>query len=116
MARPKKTEMSPAELDAMRAPGAAFVADAKARLGHMWGLGRELTNSELGRALKLSEETWPGSHISKLISKKATLTGPIEVAIGMMLDGGVPRSMAGVVKPGYPRTATHEREAAPASN
>lgn len=106
MARPKKTDLSPAELDALRAPGAKFVAEALVTLGHAWGLERSLTNSEMGRALKLSEETWPGSHISKLIHKQTTLSGPIEVAIGMMLDGAVPSTMQNIVKPGYPRATS----------
>lgn len=71
-------------------------------LGQLWGLDRALTRAELARALDLSEK-YGGSHISKLEAGKTNLSGPIEVAIRMMLDGAVPHTMKNVVKPGYPR-------------
>ena len=82
------------------------ITQVRDRLGRMWGLNRPLTRAELGRALDLSPK-YGGSHISKLEKtdpeKRATLSGPIEVALRMMLAGAVPHTMAGVVKPGYPR-------------
>lgn len=82
------------------------ITEVRKTLGHMWGLNRELTRAELGRALDLSPK-WGGSHVSKLEhedpKKRATLSGPIKTCVEMMLDGGVPRHMANVVKPGYPR-------------
>lgn len=85
---------------------AAYVTQAREKLGRMWGLERSLTRAELARALDLSQK-FGGSHISKLEiedpKRRATLSGPVEVAIQLMLDGGVPYTMAGVVKPGYPR-------------
>lgn len=103
MPRPKIDDATMAK----RREDAKFLTDAMATLGQMWGLERPLTNSEMARALKLGgpKGIWPGSHISKLVHCESTLTGPIEVAIGMMLDGAVPRSIASVVKPGYPRKA-----------
>lgn len=79
-----------------------FVLGARERLGRSWGLGRSLTRAELARALKLSD-VHGGSHISKLEADTATLSGPVRVAIELMLDGGVPRHMGDIVKPGYPR-------------
>jgi hypothetical protein len=99
----KKGDMTKDELRALREPGAQFVSNAMVTLGDAWGLGRPLTNAEMGRALKLSDKRWAGSHIHKLVNADATLTGPIEVAIAMMLDGAVPPTMKDVVKPGYPR-------------
>jgi hypothetical protein len=82
------------------------VADARRKLGSLWGLDRALTRAELARALDLSPK-YGGSHISKLEhadpDKRATLSGPIEVAIRMMLAGARPHTMDGVIKPGYPR-------------
>lgn len=78
------------------------VEAARVKLGELWGLGRPLTRAELARALLLSPQ-YGGDHISKLESGKANLSGPICVAIRMMLDGAVPPTMDGVVKPGYPR-------------
>lgn len=97
----------------MTAPGAedsaVYVTEARETLGRMWGLDRPLTRAELARALDLSAK-FGGSHVSKLEivdpAKRATLSGPIKVAMQLMLDGGVPYTMAGVVKPGYPRGAT----------
>lgn len=79
-----------------------FVENARERLGRAWGLGRQLTRAEMARALKLSDKHG-GSHISKLESDSATLSGPVRTAIELMLDGGVPRHMGDVIKPGYPR-------------
>lgn len=78
------------------------IADVRRELGALWGLDRHLTRMELARALKLSPEHG-GDHIGKLEAGKTGLSGPIEVALRMMLAGAVPPTMATVVKPGYPR-------------
>lgn len=78
------------------------IAQARHKLGTMWGLGRPLTRAELGRALMLSEK-YGGEHVSKLETGKANLSGPIYACICMMLAGAVPPGMESVVKPGYPR-------------
>jgi len=96
--RTKKEPERPAGLD---------IAQARHDLGRLWGLERDLTRAELARALDLSPKHG-GSHISKLElpddnPRKATLTGPIEVAIRMMLKGAVPHTVDKIVKPGYPR-------------
>lgn len=92
------------EPEGKAAPATKTLSISKVRddLGHLWGLERSLTRAELARALDLSPR-YGGSHISKLEAGKTTLSGPIEVAIRMMLKGAVPHTMAGVVKPGYPR-------------
>jgi hypothetical protein len=80
----------------------AYITTAREKLGDLWGLGRPLTRAELARALKLSPR-YGGSHISKLEDGKSALSGPIEVAVEMMLAGAVPPTMKDIVKPGYPR-------------
>jgi len=80
------------------------VAQVRNDLGHLWGLDRTLSRAELARALDLSPR-YGGSHISKLEAGKTTLSGPIEVALRMMLAGCRPHTMDDVIKPGYPRGA-----------
>jgi hypothetical protein len=87
------------------------IADSRDQLGRMWGLGRSLSRAELARALALSP-VHGGSHVSKLElpkdnPRRATLTGPIAVAIRMMLNGAVPATADSIVKPGYPRGGKH---------
>lgn len=93
--------MSTSQIDS-----ATYVSAARAKLGRLWGLDRDLTRAELARALDLSP-VHGGGFVSKLEiddeSRRATLTGPVRVAIQLMLDGGVPDTMSSVVKPGYPR-------------
>jgi hypothetical protein len=81
---------------------AEIVADARQELGDLWGFDRALTRAELGRALDLSPK-FGGSHISKLEKGLTNLSGPIKVAMFMMLDGALPYTMSGVIKPGYPK-------------
>jgi hypothetical protein len=62
---------------------------ARATLGHMWGLGRPLHMSELGRALKLRGRD-PGATVRDWERRPDTITGPVSVAIEMMLAGARP--------------------------
>lgn len=78
------------------------VTEARARLGKVWGLDRAVTKRELGRALALSEK-YGDEHVAKMENGKSAISGPIEVAIRMMLAGAKPHTMQGVIKPGYPR-------------
>lgn len=80
------------------------IAEARENIGKLWGLNRAITKAELARALKLSPEHG-GDYIGRIEKGAANLAGPAEVAIEMMLDGAVPRHMAHVIKPGYPRGA-----------
>lgn len=63
--------------------------DARRTLGEMWGLGRPLHYSELGRALRLQGRD-PGSTVRDWETRDA-ITGPASVAIEYMLDGHPPR-------------------------
>jgi hypothetical protein len=77
------------------------IADARIRLGEIWGLGRPLTKQELGRALGRSPK-YGGEHVAKW-EKGAPVSGTAEVAIRMMLNGAKPHTMDDVILPGYPR-------------
>lgn len=63
--------------------------DARARLGSMWGLGRPLRMSEMGRALRLGG-TDPGRSIRDYERGKTSISGPMSVAVEMMLAGALP--------------------------
>lgn len=78
------------------------ICDARRHIGHLWGLNRELTRMELARALRLSPKHG-GDFVSKLEKGAANQSGTLIVAIQAFIDGYVPRHMASVVKPGYPR-------------
>jgi len=69
--------------------------DARATLGEMWGLGRPLHASEMGRAVRLGGRD-PGESIRDYERGKTAISGPLSVAVEMMLAGmlppdGVPR-------------------------
>ena len=70
--------MSPEELHA-----------ARRALGELWGLGRPLHASELGRALRLGGRD-PGESIRDYERGKTRITGPVSVAVEMMLAGAKP--------------------------
>ena len=70
--------MTPAELHA-----------ARRTLGELWGLGRPLHASELGRALRLGGRD-PGSTIRDYERGRTPISGPISVAVEMMLRGSLP--------------------------
>lgn len=63
--------------------------DARARLGEMWGKGRPLHASELGRALRLGGRD-AGESIRDYERGKTAISGPLSVAVGMMLAGMLP--------------------------
>ena len=63
--------------------------NARATLGQMWGLGRPLHMSELGRALRLSGRD-PGANIRDYERGTTKISGPISVAVDMMLSGALP--------------------------
>jgi|GEM_PF-1178896 len=69
-------------------PGAEIII-AKTRLGEMWGLSRALHNFELARALRLGGRD-PGRSVQDWITGKTKVTGPVQVAIEMMLAGAMP--------------------------
>jgi hypothetical protein len=78
------------------------IADVRVRLGGVWGLDRDVTKRELARALHLSPK-YGDEHVAKMENHKTAISGPIDVALRMMLAGAKPPTMADVIKPGYPR-------------
>jgi hypothetical protein len=60
--------------------------DARAKLGELWGLGRPLKASELGRALRLSGRD-VGESIRDWERGKTPISGPVSVAVEAMLRG-----------------------------
>ena len=63
--------------------------DARAVLGRMWNKGRPLHASELGRALRLGGRD-PGASVRDYERGKTTISGPLSVAVEMMLNGALP--------------------------
>ncbi len=63
--------------------------NARRTLGEMWGLGRPLKASELGRALRLGGRD-PGESIRDYERGKTRISGPMSVAVEMMLAGAKP--------------------------
>jgi hypothetical protein len=62
---------------------------ARATLGELWGKGRPLHMSELGRALRLGGRD-PGASIRDYERGTTKISGPLSVAIEMMLRGALP--------------------------
>ena len=62
---------------------------ARRTLGELWGLGRPLKASELGRALRLGGRD-PGESIRDYERGKTRISGPMSVAVEMMLAGAKP--------------------------
>jgi hypothetical protein len=63
--------------------------DARATLGQMWGFGRPLNMTELGRALRLGGKD-PGESVRDYERGKTKISGPMSVAVDMMLAGSQP--------------------------
>lgn len=84
------------------------ITAARATIGRLWGLERDLTRQELGRALKLSPKHG-GDFLARLEKGLVGLSGPVEVSVQAFVDGYVPRHMGDVVKPGYPREGVMAR-------
>lgn len=68
---------------------------ARAALGEMWSLGRPLKASEMGRLLGLKGRD-PGAQVLKW-ERGEPITGPVRVAVEMMLDGAIPRSASQLI-------------------
>lgn len=65
------------------------LAAALEKLGPMWGLDRPLQNSEMARALRLGGRD-PGRSVQDWLTGSTNITGPVQVAISMMLAGSMP--------------------------
>ncbi len=66
------------------------VRGARATLGEMWGKGRPLKASELGRALGLAGDE-PGQTVLRWERGKVQITGPASLLIQAFLDGWRPK-------------------------
>ncbi len=62
---------------------------ARRTLGELWGKGRPLHASEMGRALRLGGRD-PGESIRDYERGKTKISGPMSVAVEMMLRGALP--------------------------
>jgi hypothetical protein len=62
---------------------------ARVALGKLWGLGRPLKMSELGRLLRFPS-TDPGQSIRDYEAGETRIPGPVTVAVEMMLRGAPP--------------------------
>lgn len=71
---------------------------ARGALGELWGLGRPLRMAEMGRALRLGGRD-PGESIKAYEDGKTSISGPITVAVEMMLDGARPRGGLEALRP-----------------
>lgn len=68
----------------------AELRQARATLGELWGLGRPLSAAELGSRLRLSSKGDPGDAYRSLERGHGTISGPLTVALLMMLAGAPP--------------------------
>ncbi len=65
------------------------IRDARRTLGELWGFGRDVSCAELGRSLRLGGKD-PGESVRDYERGKTKVSGPVSVAIEMMLAGMVP--------------------------
>jgi len=63
--------------------------DARGRLGDLWYLGRPVSMAEMGRALRLGGRD-PGESIRDYERGTTRISGPVSVAVEMMLMGMLP--------------------------
>lgn len=73
------------------------VRKARAKLGKLYGLDRPLYAAELGRLLGLKGRD-PGKSVLEWESGKP-VTGPVSVAVEMMLGGARPPTYPGAIRP-----------------
>lgn len=67
--------------------------DARGRLGQLWGLGGPLTMADMGRLLGLVGRD-PGAGIRDYERGTTRISGPIALAIDLMLAGARPADLA----------------------
>jgi hypothetical protein len=70
---------------------------ARVALGKLYGLGRPLKASELGRLLRMPGRD-PGRSVLDWEDGKYPLNGPASVAVEAMLDGFRPRHFAEAIR------------------
>jgi hypothetical protein len=69
------------------------MSNARAQLGEAWGLGRPLTMAEFGRVLRLKGRD-PGAGIRDYERGTTGISGPLSLAIDLMLAGARPPHLA----------------------
>jgi hypothetical protein len=79
--------------------------EARRALGELWGLGRALTPLELGRVLRLAGRD-PGHSICDYERGRSRISGPLSVAIEMMLGGALPPDH---LPDGFPRESSPQQ-------
>lgn len=72
--------------------------DARNTLGHLWGLGRPLRMSEMGRALGLGGRD-PGESIRDYERGKTAISGPVSRLVRVYLSGALPPDGLDCIKP-----------------
>lgn len=63
--------------------------DARRTLGELWGFGRPLHAAEMGKAVRLGGRD-PGESIRDYERGRTRISGPLSVAVEMMLRGALP--------------------------
>jgi hypothetical protein len=63
--------------------------EARGRLGVLWNLGRPISMAEMGRALRLGGRD-PGESIRDYERGTTRISGPMSVAVELMLSGALP--------------------------
>lgn len=69
------------------------VRAARGKLGKMWGLKRPLTYTEMGRVLRLGGVR-PDQSVRDYERGKTAVSGPLSLAIDLMLAGARPADLA----------------------
>ena len=71
--------------------GPVDIRAARGALGEMWGLGRPLALAEMGRVLGFKSRD-PGRQVKEMEDGRE-LSGPVVLAVGLMLDGARPSDL-----------------------
>lgn len=71
---------------------------ARATLGELWGLGRPLKMSELGRAIGLTGND-PGQSIRDYERGATKISGPISFLVRLYLGGAIPPDGLSIIRP-----------------
>lgn len=66
---------------------------ARAKLGKLWGLDRPLTYTEMGRVLRLGGVR-PDQSVRDYERGKTNVSGPLSLALELMLAGARPKDLA----------------------
>lgn len=74
------------------------IRNARNTLGHLWGLGRPLRMSEMGRALGLGGRD-PGESIRDYERGRTAISGPISRLVRVYLAGALPPDGLDSIKP-----------------